>query len=76
MCGGSIISGNIPHGQMYIRNFVIYRILGQPEVDVEKWKLTIEGLVRKKSLNTHIMNYSAWNVLDLSLISTASRVGV
>jgi len=49
VCGGSIISDNIPHGQKYIHNFVIYRILGQPEVDVGKWKLTIEGLIRKKA---------------------------
>jgi len=48
VCRDSTISGNTPHGQKYMHNFVIYRILGQPEVDVRKWKLTVEGLVRKK----------------------------
>jgi len=44
----SLISGKVPQGQRYIPNFIIYRVLGQPKVDIEKWKLTIEGYVKRK----------------------------
>jgi len=42
------IGGKIPRGQRFIPNFIIYRVLGQPKVDIEKWKLTIEGQVKRK----------------------------
>ena len=44
----SPISGNTPQGQKYIPDFVIYRILGQPKVNIEEWKLLVEELVRRK----------------------------
>jgi hypothetical protein len=33
-------------GQQYISNFIIYRILGQPKIDHNKWVLKIKGLVK------------------------------
>jgi len=37
----------LPPGQKYIPNFIIYRILGQPEIDLSSWTLSVEGEVRK-----------------------------
>lgn len=34
-----------PRGQKYIDDFIIYRILGSPEVDPSSWRLRVEGLV-------------------------------
>ncbi len=36
-----------PPGQKYIPGFIIYRILGQPEVKLDKWFLEVGGLVEK-----------------------------
>lgn len=36
-----------PPGQKYIPDFVIYRILGQPEINVRSWSMKVGGLVRK-----------------------------
>ena len=33
-------------GQRYAPNFIIYRILGQPIVDVKSWRSVIDGLVK------------------------------
>ncbi len=38
----------LPPGQRKIPTFVIYRILGQPEVDISKWRFVISGLVEKE----------------------------
>lgn len=35
----------LPPGQKIIPNFIIYRILGQPKVNVDDWRLRINGLV-------------------------------
>jgi DMSO/TMAO reductase YedYZ molybdopterin-dependent catalytic subunit len=37
-----------PPGQRYIPTFVIYRILGQPEIDIETWRLRMEGEVERE----------------------------
>ncbi len=37
-----------PPGQKYIPNFVIYTVLGRPKIDIQKYKLIIEGLVENK----------------------------
>lgn len=34
-----------PKGQKVIPNFIIYRVLGQPEVGLKKWKLKLNGLI-------------------------------
>ncbi|RLG89107.1 MAG: sulfite oxidase-like oxidoreductase [Thermoprotei archaeon] len=46
----SIISAshNTPPGQRIIPNFIIYRILGQPKVNLNLWRLKISGLVKRK----------------------------
>ena len=44
----SIPSSHEVPGQRYSPNFIIYRILGQPIVDVKSWRLVIDGLVRRK----------------------------
>ncbi len=41
------VEGKLPPGQRYVKFFTIYRILGQPKVDVRKWRLRITGLVGK-----------------------------
>ncbi len=35
----------LPPGQRKIPSFIIYRILGQPNIDVSKWRFEITGLV-------------------------------
>jgi len=35
-----------PPGQTYIPNFIIYRILGQPQMDVSVWRLKVDGKVK------------------------------
>ncbi len=40
-------------GQRYAPNFIIYRILGQPIVDVKSWRLVIDGLVKRKLIYTY-----------------------
>lgn len=32
-----------PPGQKYISSFIIYRTLGQPRIDIDRWRLTITG---------------------------------
>ncbi|MGC8974961.1 MAG: sulfite oxidase-like oxidoreductase [Thermoprotei archaeon] len=44
---------SLPPGQRAIPNFIIYRILGQPEVDISSWRLRIEGDVGKLSTYTY-----------------------
>lgn len=39
---------SLPPGQTAITDFIIYRILGQPEVSLDKWKLRIFGEVEKE----------------------------
>ncbi|BAB59357.1 hypothetical protein [Thermoplasma volcanium GSS1] len=34
-------------GQRYIKNFIIYDALGEPDIDIRKWKLCVNGLVDK-----------------------------
>lgn len=36
-----------PEGQRYIPDFIVYRSLGQPRIDLDKWFLEITGLVEK-----------------------------
>ncbi len=43
------VVGMLPPGQKYVQFFTIYRILGQPEVDVRKWRLRITGLVEEEA---------------------------
>jgi DMSO/TMAO reductase YedYZ molybdopterin-dependent catalytic subunit len=38
-------AGDLPPGQVWGKKFVVYGALGIPTVDIEKWKLTITGLV-------------------------------
>ncbi len=38
-------SDSLPPGQKAIPNFIIYRILGQPEVDLNSWRLRVGGYV-------------------------------
>ncbi|MEM1930860.1 MAG: sulfite oxidase-like oxidoreductase [Sulfolobales archaeon] len=38
-------SGPAP-GQYYIDHFIIYRVLGTPKIDLNSWKLRVEGMVR------------------------------
>jgi|Deesub1362B_J571_1020462.scaffolds.fasta_scaffold00003_623 DMSO/TMAO reductase YedYZ molybdopterin-dependent catalytic subunit len=35
----------LPKGQRVIPRFIIYRILGQPKIDIDSWRLTITGFV-------------------------------
>jgi DMSO/TMAO reductase YedYZ molybdopterin-dependent catalytic subunit len=44
----TVTIGGEPIGQTYVSNFVIYRILGQPRVNIEEWVLTVKGNVKKK----------------------------
>jgi len=37
--------GKFPKSQKVIPNFIIYRVLGQPEVSLKKWSLRVNGLV-------------------------------
>ncbi|MEM3410704.1 MAG: sulfite oxidase-like oxidoreductase [Fervidicoccaceae archaeon] len=37
---------DIPPGQYVIQDFVIYRILGEPKIDLRNWKLRVTGEVR------------------------------
>jgi DMSO/TMAO reductase YedYZ molybdopterin-dependent catalytic subunit len=37
-----------PPGQRYIPRFVIYKILGQPQIDVMSWVLEVDGRVRNR----------------------------
>lgn len=39
---------NAAPGQKYIPYFVIYRILGQPSVDLNTWRLSLRGLVKNE----------------------------
>ncbi len=38
----------LPPGQRKIPDFIIYRILGQPEIDINQWRLEITGMVENK----------------------------
>ena len=38
-------AGKFSKGQKTIPNFIVYRILGQPEVSLKKWSLRVNGLV-------------------------------
>lgn len=49
MYGGEIL----PPGQRAIPNFIVYRILGQPEVDVSRWRLRIGGEVNSPKTYTY-----------------------
>lgn len=46
------LSYEVP-GQRDSPNFIIYRILGQPIVDIQSWRLIIDGLVKKKLVYTY-----------------------
>ncbi|WP_297027790.1 sulfite oxidase-like oxidoreductase [Thermoplasma sp.] len=35
-------------GQRYISNFIIYDALGEPEIDLNRWRLCVDGLVKEK----------------------------
>ncbi len=37
-----------PPGQKFIPNFIIYRILGQPNIRLEDWRLVVDGEVDNK----------------------------
>ncbi len=37
----------LPLGQHYINRFIIYSALGTPHIDIQKWRLTIDGEVEK-----------------------------
>ncbi len=39
------MADRLPPGQRSIPSFVIYRILGQPRIDIKTWRLSITGLV-------------------------------
>ncbi len=40
-------------GQRYIPDFIIYRILGQPGIDPDSWRLVFQGLVKKPTSFTY-----------------------
>lgn len=42
------IRRGIPPGQRIIPYFIVYRILGQPSIELEKWKLKVKGLVERE----------------------------
>ncbi len=66
-------------GQKYIPNFIIYRILGQPIVDIDKWKLTIEGFVKRKleySYNKLLSMSNAKLIADFHCVTGWSVKGV
>lgn len=42
-----------PRGQAIIPNFIVYRILGQPRIDLSSWKLVVTGLVEKELSYTY-----------------------
>jgi len=45
---GKILKGEgIPPGQKVIEDFIIYRILGQPEISIDSWRLKVYGEVEK-----------------------------
>lgn len=52
-----------PPGQRFISNFIIYRILGQPKIDLNTWKLKIDGLVK----NAIELTYN--DLLSMKMIS-------
>lgn len=68
-----------PPGQRYIPRFVIYKILGQPVININEWRLIVDGLVRNKLsfkyddlLNMPMIKYKApfhcvtgWSVSDV-----------
>ncbi len=37
----------LPPGQVYGKRWIIYAALGAPDVDVEKWRLRVDGLVER-----------------------------
>lgn len=39
---------DLPPGQRKISNFIIYRILGQPKIDIDKWRLEMTGMVNNR----------------------------
>ncbi|MEM1965266.1 MAG: sulfite oxidase-like oxidoreductase [Candidatus Caldarchaeum sp.] len=42
-----------PPGQVWARSWVIYSALGTPEIDVEKWRLRITGMVERQKEYTY-----------------------
>ncbi len=38
----------LPPGQVWVRDWIIYAALGIPKVDVDNWKLVVDGLVRNE----------------------------
>lgn len=43
----SNMNTRLPPGQFYSKKWVLYSALGEPKVELEKWKLTVSGLVEK-----------------------------
>ncbi len=43
----------LPRGQVWTKNWVIYSALGTPEIDVEKWRLKISGYVEVEKEYTY-----------------------
>ena len=37
----------LPPGQVWVQNWIIYAALGIPEVDLERWRLRLTGLVKR-----------------------------
>ena len=56
-----------PPGQRFVRNWVIYSALGVPIVDLEKWRLSITGLVEKQ------ISYSYKELVESQLIVKLKR---
>ncbi|MEM0038167.1 MAG: sulfite oxidase-like oxidoreductase [Zestosphaera sp.] len=56
----------LPPGQKAIPNFIIYRILGQPDVDVVKWRLRVGGEVSSPT------TYTYEELLEMSSMSYVS----
>ncbi|PUA32182.1 MAG: sulfite oxidase-like oxidoreductase [Zestosphaera tikiterensis] len=56
-------SRHVPPGQKIIPNFIIYRILGQPNIDVQSWTLKVKGEVERE------MTYTYEDLLKLADVS-------
>ncbi|MFN3621340.1 MAG: sulfite oxidase-like oxidoreductase [Nitrososphaerales archaeon] len=53
---------SLPMGQHYINRFIIYSALGIPNVDLQKWRLTIDGEVEQTLILTYneLLSQQIW----------------
>ncbi|MEM3386970.1 MAG: sulfite oxidase-like oxidoreductase [Nitrososphaerales archaeon] len=55
-------ANSLPIGQRYINRFIIYSALGTPYVDLQKWRLTIDGEVEQTLTLTYkeLLSQQSW----------------